>query len=302
MSQREGQPVRRLRALHPVVTLETAATILPGSPRVGDLDALLREVDGLRLTLETDLSLAASAVEAGAPSIALDIIENDRVGLAAFEGRALGHLSSLSSTAVGRRRFRVPAAPFVAAAAMVGFLVGVVPNAAGPDEVTTSTVGANGSLTQLQNFAADGHTSQVRAASATLHQQLLAVVAAAGSDPAAAQQALLLLSDERDAIVQSGDSFALHDVLVQSTALANRIRNAMPATIRKSVPVAPFVVVPTATPSASPKPSAKPTPSATPSPTASPAASPSPSASPRATSSPSSEPGVLPSAPTGSGN
>lgn len=300
MSEREGKPVRRLRALRPEVTLETAATILPGSPRVGALDALLREVDSLRLTLETDLSIAAAAVEAGAPGIALDIIDSDREGLQAFEDRALGHLSVLSDAQQARRRrFRVPAVPFVAAAALVGFLVGVVPDTlSGPDQIATSAVAANGSLEQLQDFAANGSTSQVREAAETLHEQLLAVVAQAGSDPEAAQHALLLLSYERDAIVQSGDSDALHDVLLQSTALANKIRNALPATVRSGVPAAPVVAAPTTSASPAPKPPPSPKPSAAPKPSP----KPSPSASPKPSSSPSSEPAVLPTAnPAGGG-
>jgi hypothetical protein len=318
MSRGEGKPVRRLRALRlprpvepfepfeaveavdavraPAETAETAESILPGNPRVGALDALLREVDGLRLTLETDLTLAASAVESGATQIAVEILDSDINGLAVFERRALGHLSTLSDAAdlaaavpVARRnRVRVAATPFVAAAAVIGFLLGVVPHAVSTtDVISTSTVAANGSLTQLKQFAADGRTSQVRATARTLHAQLLAVVANAGSDPAAAQQALLLLSYERDAIVQSGDSLALHDVLVQSAALANKIRNAMPATVRNGVPITP-AIAPPPSPTASPKPSptpAKSKPSAKPKPSQSP--SPQPSSSP-------SDPSVLP--------
>ncbi len=299
MSEQEGTPIRRLRAVRPDASPETPASILPGSPRVGALDALLREVDGLRLTLETGLSLAASAVDAGSPGLALDILEDDRSSLAAFQDRALGHLADLSATPVvstaRRSRFRVPAAPFVAAAAIVGFLVGVVPTTGsnGADEVRVSTVAANSSLDQLKAFAAVGNTSQVRMTAATLHQQLLAVVAQAGSDPAAAERALLMLSIERNAIEASGDSVALRDVLVRSAALAKRIRNSLPSTIRSAIPAAPALEVPrTASPSpkaatASPKPA---TASPTPSPSASP--KPSPSASPKPSGS--SEPGVLP--------
>jgi len=56
---------------------------------------VLRELDGLRLTLETDRSLAASAVEAGATAWAVDLIAPGRAGLRAFEGWALEHLTLL---------------------------------------------------------------------------------------------------------------------------------------------------------------------------------------------------------------
>ncbi len=277
---------------------ETLASILPGLPRVASLDALLREVDALRLTLETDLSLAASAVEAGQPGIAAEILQSDRGSLGGFEQRALGHLHDLAEPAPEvtvfdapsrRRSRRIPAAPFVAAAAVAGFLLGVVPQGVEPSplDVSTSSVAAHSSLGQLQAFAAQGNTSQVRLTSRELHDQLRDVVANALADPDAAQQALLLLSSERDAILQSGDSVALHDVLVQSTALANRIRAALPASIRKVVPpVQTIVVEPSSAPRSSASPAAKPSPS----PKASPTQSPSPKPSPAPKPSPSAQP------------
>ncbi len=297
----------------PYPSTETPASILPQLPRVASLDALLREVDSLRLTLETDLSLAASAVESGHPAIAVEILDGDRGALHGFEQRALGHLHDLSAPPVtvldvaARRRRRIPVSPFVAAAAVAGFLMGVVPQSLepGPSDVSTSSVAAHSSLGQLQAFAAQGNTTQVRATARALHDQLRDVVANALADPDSAQQALLLLSSERDAILQSGDGALLHDVLVQSTALANRIRAALPTSIRNVVPPAQTVVVaaePSSSPRSSASPAPKPTPAAkpSPSPTASPSASPAPKPTSSARPSPSgsgepSSPTVLPS-------
>jgi len=53
---------------------ESTGSVPVGGPRVVGLDALLRELDGLRRTLETDMSLAASAVDAQAMTLARDII------------------------------------------------------------------------------------------------------------------------------------------------------------------------------------------------------------------------------------
>jgi hypothetical protein len=311
MNKGGGKPVRRLRAVPPqtptVAPRETAETVLPGLPRVGALDALLREVDNLRLSLETDLSLAASAVEAGAPGIAADIIDSDRDGLRAFEARALGHLSDLAEvTAVPapRRRWwtHVPAAPFVAAAAVVGFLVGVGPQNLGgaTDQMTATPASASQSLAQLTELAATGKTSQVRDAAVTLHSQLMALVGQAMTDPAAAQRGLAMLLAERAVIAQSGDSQALGDVLAASTHLSNLIIQALPASARAvaTTPVQPTVgvVVPTTTPTA--KPSTAPTPSTKPTtkPTNKPSATPSTSTKPAPSSSPS-DPGVLPTHP-----
>ena len=56
------------------------------------LDDLLREVHGLRRTLETDLCLVASATEVGALEIAHHLLSGGRVELPRFEARALDHL------------------------------------------------------------------------------------------------------------------------------------------------------------------------------------------------------------------
>jgi hypothetical protein len=269
---------------------------------VESLDALLREVDSLRLTLETDLSLAAAGVEAGQPGVAADILDSDRGSLGRFETNALGHLRDLDRTPAApsvRLSVRASLAPILATAAALAVAFGVAPHVLHQDQnvVDTASVAAQTSLDQIQDFAAEGNTVQVRQAAATLHAQLVEAIATADSDPASAQQALLLLSYERDAIAQSGNSAALHDVLMQSVALANRIRAALPANLRRVVPPAPVVVLAQPSPSASSKP--KPTATASPTPAAKPSTSPSSSSKPSSTpsSSPSStDPGtgVLP--------
>lgn len=297
MERRHG--AERRRRLRAVDQPETPASILPDSPRVASLDALLREVDGLRLTLETDLSLAAAAVEAGHPGVAAAIVDSDRGSLRSFETQALSHLRDLDRTADARRSARTVLAPVLATAAALAVAFAYAPNVlhqgTGPDTVATAPVSAQTSLDQLQDFAADGNTVQVRAAAASLHAQLVQAIATADTDPASAQQALLLLSYERDVIAQSGNSAALRDVLVQSAALANRIRAALPASLRHRVPPAPVIVLapPTPSPSASPKPK----PTATASPAAKPSAAPSSKPSATPSSSPSSGDGT-PALPT----
>lgn len=314
MERRQGDERRRRpRAMSPDLAPlpypqapETAETILPGAPRVASLDALLREVDGLRLTLETDLSLAAAAVESGHLRIAADIIDSDREGVLRFERAALRHLHDLEVAPVEadvtvplRSRVRSTLAPILATAAALALAFGFAPQAfnQSPDGVDATTVAAQSRLDQLQGFAAQGNTTQVRATAQALHAQLVDAIANASTDPEGAQQALLMLSYERDAITASGDGAALHDILVQSVALANRIRAALPAQIRKVVPQAPVVVV--VAPSSSPKASSAPSPktSASPTPTSSP--SPKPSASTKPSSGPSPSPsssdsGILP--------
>lgn len=287
MSDGDGGPVRRLR-LVPSRRPSTPAE----PPRVEQLDALLREVDDLRLTLETDLSLAASAVESGAPHLAAAILSSDRDALHRFEERALDHLAALDTPAPRKSVWaQAHAAPIIAAAALVGLLAGVVPHVVTPSSDTPAqTVAASDSLQRLQELAERGDTDQVRAASFQLHAQLADVAANAKTDPVAAQTALLLLSYEQSAIVRSGDSKALADVLRQSQALARAIAAALPASARHPAPS--IEPGPGASePSASPKP--KPRPSAT----SSPKPKPSASAKPSPSSSPSRDSYPLPSAP-----
>jgi hypothetical protein len=285
MSSTEGTPARRRRARR-----------ADALPRVPELDALLREVDALRLTLETDLSLAAAAVEAGEPALARDVIDADRDAVANFEAHALGRLDALAEhdERTPRHRVRVPthAATFVAAAALVGLLAGVLPQAISNRPAGPSTpAAATESLERLQELVLTGDASEIRAASAELHEQLASVVAVAATDPAAAQNALLLLSYEQSVISRSADRSELADVLRQSQALARAIRAALPASARAAVPTAPKLPATAAT--ASPKGTASPKPSPTPTRKTSSSSSPKPSSTP----SPSSNPYQLPQPP-----
>lgn len=251
------QHVRRLSAVPPAAgpspapTPETAAALLPGTPRVAALDALLREVDALRLGLESGLSATADAVAAGALTSAAQQVDADRVALGRFEQRALGHLSELSAEPArshSRRRRLLPAAPFVAAAALVGFLSGAVPSQLGGEASTPQTVNAaTNSWVRLTELASSGGTvRQLRAAALELHAELAPLIARAASDPAAAQEALALLHDEQVVLSSNGDSSLLLDVLRQSQALTTRIVAALPRQLTGSLPAAPaLVVVPT---------------------------------------------------------
>ncbi len=288
MTQHEGRLPRRLRAQRPPVLPdarpETAETVLPDLPRVGALDALLREVDSLRLTLETDLTLAAAAVESGAPGVAVDIIDSDRDGLRFFEKRALGHVADLAQPA--KRRIRVPAAPFVAAAAVAGFLLGVVPHTTRPtttDTISAQSASASANLATLEKAAQTGQTQAVIVAAQQLHGQILTVLTLAKTDPAAAQAALELLSKEQRALQSSGDAAALDQILADSRSLTRQLKTILNGVATKprlasppTVPVVPSAAPhATSSPQPSHSPSAKPKPSSTTKPSSSPSPSPS---------------------------
>jgi hypothetical protein len=274
-----------------------------GEPRIAELDALLREVDSLRTTMRRDLSLAATAVEAGEADLAGWLLLGEDGEVRAFEERALRHLSELEAQddVVGvvpppRRAARMlPAAPLVAAAAaVVGFLTGVVPGTGGAQVSSPRTSNAAlQSYAQLTRLASDGASpTRISAAAQRFHADLAPLVAAAGANPADAEKAIALLQSERAVIAGEADSPALRAVLAQADLLVRKLRATLPRQTRPAVPVAPAPQggsrqassapkgspAPKATPSPSPspKPSAKATPSAGPTPSG----SPSPSAGP----------------------
>jgi hypothetical protein len=281
-------------------------------PRIAELDALLREVDTLRDTLRRDLTLAATAAEAGADDLAGWLLLGEDGAVRAFEERALSHLSALeaaddvleSPAAViptPRRAARMmPAAPLVAAAAaVVGFLTGAIPGVGGPTVTSPRTSNsALQSYSELTRLASAGASaSSISAAAERFHSDLAPLVATAGSDPAAAQRAIDLLQSERAVIAGEADSPALRAVLAQADLLVRKLRATLPRSTRVGVPAAPVTHDGRSSSSQAPKSSPAPKASPSPSPKASPKQSPSPSSSGHASPSPSSSSGPIPGAP-----
>jgi hypothetical protein len=294
------------------VTPADLSGLLPGddAPRVPELSALLAEIDALRLTLQTDLSLAAAALEAGADDLAGELVDSDLAELRAFAGRATRHLADLDAEAVAvpdevevdlpvRRRRVLSAAPLMAAAAaLVGFVT-LMPTrgAATPESSMSSAALAGYELSRLASQGAPDE--QLRRAAEELNDELAMLIAQAADDPAAAQQALLLLEQTSEVLAGQGDSGVLRDVMAETRALRARLREALPPAASRPRPLRPVVktVVPllprvqeqpekeraSAEASPAPKSSPKPSPTAAaPSPSPSPAVSqgPSPSGSP----------------------
>jgi hypothetical protein len=279
-------------------------------PRIADLDSLLREVDTLRDTMRRDLTLAATAVEAGDDELAGWLLLGQDGAVRAFETRALSHLSALEAGDVRdapdtaripapRRAARMlPAAPLVAAAAaVIGFLTGAVPGVGGPavtsPQTSNSALQSYSELTRLASAGASAST--ISAAAQKFHSDLAPLVSTANSDPAATQRAIDLLQSERAVIAGEADSPALRAVLAQADLLVRKLRARLPHTTHVVVPAAPVTNNNGGRSSTQPK--SSPTPK--PSPSASPKASPKPSASSSAKSSPSpsSSGGPIPGAP-----
>ena len=298
--------------------LPTAAEIphlLPGedAPRVLELHALLGDIDALRMTLQTDLTLAAAAVEAGADDLAAGLVDSDLTALRSFAGRASQHLARLDDTAlpadevpvgipVRRRRVLAGAALMAAAAALIGF-VALAPTrggAAAPDTTMTSATMAGYELSRLASEGAPDE--QLRRAAQELNDELAVLIEQAADDPAAARQALLLLEQTTEVLSSQGDSGVLRTVMAQTQALRARLRETLPVVaqrpsravrpvLRLVPPLPPRVEVePEKERTSSSTPSSKPSPKASPAPQPSPSAaapSPSPAPEPSPVSSPS---------------
>ncbi|MEO6203834.1 MAG: hypothetical protein ABIO67_00385 [Mycobacteriales bacterium] len=291
-------------------------------PRIADLDALLRDVDQLRASLRRDLTLAATAAEAGETELARWLVSQDQ-SLRAFESSALGRLDHLADqeqvdqqAAAGTQRSRrmLTAAPFAAAAAFIfAFVGGVVPTSA--PEPTTNPRTTNVALASYEAFTQlalqGGSASDITAAAERFHDDLGPLVDSPLTDPAAVNHAILLLQSERAVLLAGGDSSReLTQVLREADRLVARLRaglsrRPLPVVVAEPIIPQPERREPERKPS-SPKPStaAKPSPSASPrpSPKPSPTATPSPKASepsPDATQGPGTSPtdGPLPKSP-----
>jgi len=304
------------------------------SPRVPALDALLRDVDGLRLALRADLALAATALHADEPELAAWLVgaESDRVH--SFAAQSLHRLRELETApsaeavppflptqrrgedppAAPRRRAPLrrvlAAAPFVAVASAVLLLVlGGLPThpTAPPLQAapagSTSTLASYAVLARLT--AANAPADQVRAAAVQLHASLAPLLAGAGTDPQALRQALDLLRAEQRALSSTGEHGQLGAVLLASRQLAHllsaslqRVERAVSARVPAplSSTAAPRPAVRRHAATAAPATPVSTRPSRRP---ARPAAHPRPTTGPAAPSRPSAGPTQAPAAPAG---
>lgn len=283
-------------------------------PRVEGLAALLADIDALRTTLQTDLSLVAAAVEEGADDVAVELVEGDLTSVQDFEHRALAHLQALdaagtagprrtpspfvgaASTDVGtpaahevsgltatRRRRLLSAAPLAfAAAALVAFAVGLGPAAVSGPSVAGYDDAALASFTLTRLAEQGASTEQLRRAAEALNQDIAALVAAADLDPEAAQQAWLLLQVGNEVLAAQSEQGPLRQVLAESRSLEQQILRMLE---RMPTPVRPLPSLPVDLPTA-PRvlpsqpaytpPSARPQPSTPPQPEREPAPTPEP--------------------------
>lgn len=270
----------------------------------------MREVAEFRVALEADMTIAAAAVELGAPEIASSVIGSDRDHLAAFESRAMRSISparsapTLKPTHLPVRRTRLAMA---AALALITALGGALSYTERPS--TNKSVTSNLALAAAARYAqfsalatGDASAAQMIEAAARLHQTLADLVS---QNPASANQVADILRSEQQQLLRwlpPGTT----TVLADAKALVARMRASAPA---KAAAVLDQVNIaspppqsntgtgtststssgshptahPTPKPTAAPSPAPEPHPTTTPS---SPKPSPKPSDMPSASSSP----------------
>jgi hypothetical protein len=203
-----GSRIRRLR--------RGRAPLPPGDP----LETLLEDMHDLRMTLAADLTAAAGAADAGADTVARDIIEADRVELARFARVANIRLERLAqplpprheSKPAWRRRVAValPVVPVVGAMALsAAAATGVLPIPGATHTPKPAVVRADDrspvtSFKHLVSVLNGDHpsASQVIAAASKLHRQLRELIATSPNDPGKAAEIAQLLSMEQSLLLQ----------------------------------------------------------------------------------------------------
>jgi hypothetical protein len=291
----------------------------PTTPRVAALDALLKDVDELRASVRRDLGLAATAVEAGEEELAAYLLSGTDDDLRAFGERAVVRVDELPAAEAGpgagaaraagaeelsdalvdvvgpaRRRRMAPAAPLVAAAALLfASLSGSLPELGGGERVSSEA--AVRSFGDLAALADSGASPQVVSeAAAQLHADMAPLIAAASTDPEAAEEAIAILQRETEVLSQSLDEThpELRQVIEQARALVRYLK----AASKKPAVKVPAVVAPPQRPATaestkpSPRPSAKPSATSSPKPASTPSPKPSSTATPAPSASPSGSP------------
>jgi hypothetical protein len=265
--------------------------------RTERLDALLRDVSTLRLTLDTDLTIAAAAAEADRFDVAAEMIDHDRTELAAFAERVAGRLEPTAEPGApetvprprsdrGRKQriaFAMAPAMLAVAAVVALFTIG----SAQPRQTGVTRSDLMASYTAFSQLAAsDSDPARLAAVCHQLNASVATLIAAAAHDPASASQAARILWAEQVLLAEHHPQGAAA-LLAQAQALLMQLQQAVPSSTLTVAP-APAgsppstqvltVVIPPAAPSlpATLAPAHSPAPAASPAPVVPPAARPTP--------------------------
>jgi hypothetical protein len=284
--RRPGRPVPAPKNDAERIADVAAAAHLP-------VEDVLRDVAEFRLALETDMIIAAAAVDADSPETLSEVIDGERLELATFHDRLLERLADAAADdelAVVRRarqprrsiagRATQAVAAAAAALAVFGATRAITPSS--PETTVDATeVAAMEDADQRYADFSSAVTSEspvaVRAAADQLHESIEQLINDHAHDPAVAQRAAQLLQAEIS-LLRANDPQGASRVLAEARTLIVLLQQAAPPKVRASVkPVLDAAVAPPTT-SSKPKPKKTASPSPTAKPTTKPTASPTPTA------------------------
>ena len=299
--ERRGEHIPTPRSGHTDAERIAALATSAGAP----VEAVLREVADFRLALETDMIIAAAAVDADNLDLAAELVDGERAGLVAFHERMLERLvevarsdaDELAARRARSDRFGARARIVAAAAALVAIVSGGATLApSGESALSTEQVALELADAQLSTLTGeivrDASTAEIAVAADELHETLEALIADhAEGDPVMAMKIAALIHEEQR-LLRVDRSPAAVSVLHDVARLVRQLRLKAPAKVIATL--APIASPPAPSPKAERKPSASA--SAKPSPKPSQSASPKPSATPKpsASSSPAEDPGPGP--------
>lgn len=213
-----------------------------------NLEALLRGVSDLRLTLDADLTVAAAAAEANRLDLAAEIVEFDRTELEAFAGameRRVGRrgrppeLARKSPRVRLRQRFALAAAPAMLTAAAIVALVGMSngTSKSSAGSIQPQLVASYSALAELARTNRD--PAALVAVGDQLNRSVAQLIAGAKQDPSKARLALRILIAEQQLLTARRPNGA-ETLLAQARALVRRLEQTVPTSMLKDVP-APMV-------------------------------------------------------------
>jgi hypothetical protein len=250
------------------------------------IDALLKDVSALRLTLDADLTVAAAAAEADRLDVAAEIVNVDRTEVAAFTERATSGLTMAAAEyavvpqqrALGlRHRLTLAAAPAVLAAATIVAVFGVAHGDNRVQQESASRPQLMATYTAFSELAENNSDpKRLVAIGRQLNISVAALIAQAATDPQMARQALRILEAEQILLSQHHPSGSA-GLLEQARSLVRQLQARLPSSVLtvRPVPADPqppvlTLIVPSSSPTSDPTTSSKPAPTKAPAPSASP--------------------------------
>ena len=253
------------------------------------VEEVLRDVADFRLALETDMIIAAAAVDAESPELLSEVVDGERLELATFHDRLLTRLADAAADdELAQRRARRPrrsglatgiAAAAAAAAAIFGAGQAMISPASTLVSDSQAMKDADRSYRDFSTALHSDSASAVHEAADELHDSLEALITEHAGDPEVAQRAAQLLQAEM-ALLQINDPDGASQVLARAHRLARLLKRTAPRQVLATVaPVLDAAMSPKPTKAAKPSPTASPTstkPTASPSPTPKPTSSPAP--------------------------